>query len=253
MSNSFNTCSLSFIRTLLITLIVLFCFSCSTKPQRGSLRYPVIKQGTKYYRVTKGDTLFSISWRAKLDYHAVARWNGISPPYTIHIGQIIRLSNQNQLVKRKKEVTFNRKKTSQKNKAKRKPTRIVKKSKKLLKIHWQWPLKGVITRTFSQTGQRGLDIAGKRGQGVLAAAGGKVVYSGSGLLGYGNLIIIKHTEKFLSAYGNNRKLLTKEGELVRRGQKIAELGGKMGKQPALHFEIRVYGIPVNPLNYLPKG
>ena len=100
--------------------------------------------------------------------------------------------------------------------------------------------------------RNGLDISGREGQVIKATAGGEVVYSGSGLIGYGELIIIKHSEKMLSAYAHNKKRLVKEGDQVSSGQKIAEMGRNAGNEQLLHFEIRVNGKPVNPLTYLPK-
>lgn len=117
---------------------------------------------------------------------------------------------------------------------------------------WQWPTNGVVVRGFNPaTGSKGLDFAGQVGQPVLAAASGKVVYSGSALKGYGELIIIKHDDLRLSAYGYNRSRLVKEGDMVRGGQQIAELGVGPENKPILHFEIRERGQPVNPVPYLP--
>jgi len=99
---------------------------------------------------------------------------------------------------------------------------------------------------------KGLDIGGRSGDPVRAAADGKVVYAGSGLIGYGKLIIVKHNDTFLSAYGHNRTILVREGVLVKAGQKIAEMGEGPGKKPLLHFEIRLDGEPVDPIRYLPK-
>jgi lipoprotein NlpD len=104
----------------------------------------------------------------------------------------------------------------------------------------------------SQPGKKGIDIAGKTGQPVVAAAEGKVVYSGSGLKGYGKLIIIKHNNNYFSAYAHNKKIMVKEGSWVKRGHKIAELGNTDADRPMLHFEIRRNGKPVNPLSYLPR-
>ena len=236
-------------RFLVVILILLLCVSCSTTPRLGSKRYPIIKPDTRYYQVKKGDTLFAISWRASLDFRSVARWNRLSKPYTIHAGQEIKLFAPLQSTQESMWRTRSSKKIArEEEKNKKKPNA----RKTLLKVRWQWPLTGRIRKTFYQTGGKGLDIGGAKGQPIFAAADGKVVYSGSGLIGYGKLIIVKHNEKFLSAYGNNRVLLAKEGESVRRGQKIAELGAKRGKKPALYFEIRSYGKPVNPLNYLQK-
>ena len=120
-------------------------------------------------------------------------------------------------------------------------------------VSWRWPGEGKVTGTFVAGDQirQGIDIAGKAGDAVRAAADGEVVYSGNGLLGYGELIIIKHNANFLSAYGHNRQRLVKEGDRVKAGQQIAELGSSASSREELHFEIRKNGKPVNPLDYLP--
>lgn len=120
-------------------------------------------------------------------------------------------------------------------------------------VTWRWPSDGKVIGTYVDGDQtrQGLDIAGKSGDPVLAAAAGEVVYSGNGLIGYGELIIIKHNASFLSAYGHNRKRLVKEGERVAEGQQIAEMGSTASSRDELHFEIRKNGKPVNPLDYLP--
>jgi len=120
-------------------------------------------------------------------------------------------------------------------------------------LNWRWPGKGSLVGNFvvgDQTRQ-GIDIAGTSGDPVLAAADGEVVYSGNGLLGYGELIIVKHNAAFLSAYGHNRKRLVQEGERIKAGQQIAEMGSSASARDELHFEIRKNGKPVNPLDYLP--
>ncbi len=116
---------------------------------------------------------------------------------------------------------------------------------------WLWPASGAILAGFNEASNKGLDIAGNPGDPVIASAGGKVVYSGSGLRGYGKLVIIKHDESYLTAYAHNRELLVKEGDTVTRGQKIAELGSTDADRPKLHFEIRKQGRPVDPMAYLP--
>jgi len=119
--------------------------------------------------------------------------------------------------------------------------------------HWQWPATGKVVKAFGQSPQTesGIQIAGRWHQAILAAAGGVVVYAGSGLPGYGHLLIIKHNAAYLSAYGHNDALLVKEGEHVRKGQKIARMGEGPGRRPLLHFEIRKNGRPVDPIRYLP--
>ena len=114
-----------------------------------------------------------------------------------------------------------------------------------------WPSVGKVTATFDESKNKGVDISGKLGDPVLAAADGKVVYSGSGLRGYGNLVIIKHNNTFLSAYAHTQSILVKEDQNVRQGQKIAEVGSSDAEQAGLHFEIRKYGKPVDPLKWLP--
>ena len=122
------------------------------------------------------------------------------------------------------------------------------------KLDWGWPAKGRIVAGFSEaTSLKGIDIAGSAGQAVTASAGGKVVYAGSGLRGYGKLIIIKHNDAYLSAYAHNRDILVKEGQQVVKGQKIAEMGNTDADQVKLHFEIRRQGKPVDPLRYLPPA
>jgi len=122
------------------------------------------------------------------------------------------------------------------------------------KVDWIWPAKGKVVTGFSEaTSLKGIDIAGASGQAVAASAGGKVVYAGTGLRGYGKLIIIKHNGTFLSAYAHNKEILVKEGQQVTRGQKIAEMGNTDADQVKLHFEIRRQGKPVDPLRYLPPA
>lgn len=118
-------------------------------------------------------------------------------------------------------------------------------------IEWGWPAAGKIIAGFNETSSKGVDLAGKPGDAVLAAAGGRVVYAGTGLRGYGKLVIVKHDNSYLSAYAHNQALLVKEGQAVNKGQKIAELGDTDSDRPKLHFEIRRQGKPVDPGKYLP--
>ena len=120
-------------------------------------------------------------------------------------------------------------------------------------ISFQWPVRGPLIAGFDESKNKGLDISGKAGDPVLAAADGKVVYAGSGLRGYGNLIIIKHNNTFLTAYAHNQALLVKEDQAIKRGQKIAEMGSSDADQVKLHFEIRRQGKPVDPAKYLPAN
>ncbi len=119
-------------------------------------------------------------------------------------------------------------------------------------VGWIWPASGKTIGTFSEGGNKGVDIAGKAGDAVIAAGDGKVVYSGTGLRGYGKLVIIKHNNTYLSAYAHNQNILVKEGQSVTKGQKIAEMGNTDADQVKLHFEVRRSGKPVDPLKYLPQ-
>lgn len=119
-------------------------------------------------------------------------------------------------------------------------------------VSWAWPTTAKLAGPFNESGSKGFDFAGKAGDPVMAAADGKVVYAGSGLRGYGELVIVKHNATYLSAYAHNRKILVKEGQMVTRGQKIAEMGTTDTDSVKLHFEIRKQGKPVDPAQYLPK-
>jgi lipoprotein NlpD len=119
--------------------------------------------------------------------------------------------------------------------------------------NWIWPASGKVVGTFSEGGAKGIDIAGKAGDPVLAVSDGKVVYSGTGLRGYGKLVIVKHSSTYLTAYAHNQKILVKEGQSVVKGQKIAEMGNTDADQVKLHFEVRKQGRPVDPLKHLPRA
>jgi lipoprotein NlpD len=125
--------------------------------------------------------------------------------------------------------------------------------KKILKLNFGWPIKGHVLRRFSKSRNKGIDIAGTKGQPVIAAENGTVVYGGQGLIGFGKILIIKHGDAYLSAYANTSRLLVKEGEPIEKGQIIAEVGNVGIKRASLHFEIRKNGKPVDPLNLLPKN
>lgn len=202
-----------------------------------------------YYRVKAGDTLYSISWRYHLDYKSVAAVNKIKAPYTIYVGQNILLRG-----KKSSEVDDGIKHQAS---AKKKSARTDIASSRLVvpneKLRWQWPIEGEVIKEFSLSGtiNKGIDIKGSSGQRVNAAADGTVVYAGGNLRGYGKLVILKHNNRFLSAYGNNQEIRVREGEKVRGGQVIGTLGASTSLAEMLHFEIRLDGRPQNPFNYLP--
>jgi lipoprotein NlpD len=226
---------------------------CASKYSHAPIR-PQKKDlivGVRVYTVKKGDTLYAIGLRSGHGYKRLAYWNNLKSPYKLYVGQKIKLYP----VASTKTITkppTTKQKAKKKRTASQKKTTLPKDRQKLLKLKWQWPLKGKIIKTFAQSGKKGIDIHGKEGQPVRAAESGKVVYSGQGLTGYGNLLIIKHDATFLSAYANNRRLLVKDKEIVNKGQIIAEVGSAAGNKTTLHFEIRKDGKPVNPILYLPK-
>jgi lipoprotein NlpD len=208
------------------------------------------------YTVKRGDTLYSISTRNGLDYHDVAAWNGIGSDYRLEVGQELRLGPKGSTARPGATRRSKAPPSVADSEAKLEPHPAGKDaSEPVLERYyqWQWPLSGAIAKTYApEGGSKGLDIGGEVGQTVIAAAPGRVVYSGSGLKGYGELVIIKHDETYLSAYGYNRKRLVAEGDLVTAGQAIAELGLGPEQKPLLHFEIREHGKPLDPLPMLPK-
>ena len=218
---------------LLILCLTLSFYGCSTS-KKAPRHYH-----KSYHIVEKGETLFSISWRYGIDANDLAKWNRIPKPYTIYPGQKLRVNSGAPSVKGKSTV------------ASKKASTPEKKVKTIPVGDWQWPVKGKLLSKFSAN-TNGIDVIAKAGSPVKAASGGKVVYAGSGLKGYGNLLIIKHNASFLSAYAHNRKLLVKEGAVVKAGQKIAEVGATGTDRNKLHFEIRKDGNPVDPLKYLPR-
>lgn len=244
-----------------VVILILFITGCATTSNYAPVR-PYkrdLVKNNKHYVVKKGDTLYSIGFRSGHGYKRLSSWNTISSPYKLKIGQKIKLFKTKQKVRIKVRKKTKKKPNRKKRTASQKKTKSPQKTstnsinnKKMLKLYWQWPLRGKILKKFSSKGSKGIDIYGKIGQKVRSASSGKVVYSGSGLIGYGNLLIIKHNYLYLSAYANNRRLLVKEGQVVKKGQVIAEVGRVGGKQTSLHFEIRKNGNPVNPLRYLPK-
>ena len=210
--------------------------------------------------VNRGDTLYGIAFRNGIDVRDLASWNGIGPPYTIYPGQKLRLYPRGGSVASSAppRSTSGAKPPVATTRPPVRPTvstppPVVAPPAKS-PIAWTWPAAGdLLSRYVSgEPTKQGIDIGGSGGAPVRAAGDGVVVYSGAGLVGYGELIIVKHNDSWLSAYGHNRARLVNEGQLVKGGQQIAEMGRTGAARDMLHFEIRYNGKPVDPLTYLPK-
>jgi len=235
--------------------------------------------GSRVYYVQKGDTLYSIAFRFGLDFRRVAAANRIAAPYTIYPGQRIQLREATPAPVATAPTSQPRPAPSpgptktpapvpgplaKSNPAAKTP--VAGKSATAAGSAnsrggaytggavkaWRWPSSGRVTRGYSSSVHKGIDIAGNRGDPIKAVAAGKVVYAGIGIVGFGELLIVKHNEIYLSAYGHNDRLLVREGETVRAGQKIAEKGSTGTDTVKLHFEIRKEGKPVDPQRLLPR-
>lgn len=218
----------------LLRVIVLACLvaACSHDPPKTA--------GT--YTVKKGDTLYSIAWRHGVDYKVLARWNGIGSDYAIKPGQVLRLSPQGSQASKTAAV----KPPSVQRPPVSAPTGPP--------LQWSWPVEGgTATLTTRPNGGQGLTIAGTSGQEIRSAAAGRVVYTGSGLLGYGQLVIVQHNDTYLSAYGHTKSVLVHEQDSVRAGQSIATMGEGPNGSPMLYFEIRINGRPTDPRPLLPPS
>jgi lipoprotein NlpD len=276
-------------RILCLSLLLLFTLTACNKswvpvddpgPSRGS--YQATQDGT--YRVRRGDSLHAIAFRFGLDWRDIANWNGISAPYVIYPDQVLKLtdaparsrsvttaavgpapSSTDRAVSRSAAtVDYDSRKSqvpaSQPQTVKKAPPAAATPKPKAATVSasdpstWQWPVEGRILSNFkaNDPARNGIEIAGREGQPVKAAAPGEVVYSGAGLIGYGELIIVKHSDRMLSAYAHNRKRLAVEGQQVKAGEKIAEMGKDDRNRAMLHFEIRRDGNPQDPLKYLPR-
>jgi lipoprotein NlpD len=246
----------------LVACAVALVVGCSTTVTRtgsassrstGSAPRPVSKP--KYGQsatVQRGQTLYRIASDNGIVASDLAAWNGIAPPYTIYPGQSLKLYPPGGGARPAgTTVATGRPATpaSSTTAAVATPAAAPVKSD----ITWRWPADGQVVGRFvaGDAANQGVDIAGKGGDAVRASADGVVVYSGAGLVGYGELIIVKHSEAWLSAYGHNRKRLVSEGQNVKAGQQIAEMGRSGASRDMLHFEIRYNGKPVDPQGYLP--
>lgn len=230
----------------------------------GDRRTPIINKSP--YRVIpaetavqQGDSLYSIAWRFGLDYQKIVKWNGLGKPYKVRPGQRLRLrapaasgaSQPAAAPARAAPVSVSPAKPA----VKSTHAKAAKATQPALPAaapgKWNWPAKGQLIGKFSHSkGRNGIKIAGTAGSAIRSTTAGEVVYAGEGLRGYGKLIIIKHSSLYLSAYAHNRKILVAEGDRIKSGQQIAQMGSSGADRTMLHFEIRKDGKPVDPLKFL---
>jgi lipoprotein NlpD len=232
------------------------------------------------HTVRKGDTLLKIALDNGQNYRDLVEWNNLANPDDIKVGQLLRVLPPERsagvqtspvtlpapkrpapriVEKRTEPVVADAQKSepARADKAEPTPVAMVAAPRTVTaiddeKLSWMWPSDGKIIATFDEGRNKGIDIAGRLGQQVMAAGAGKVMYAGSGIRGYGNLVIVKHSNSLLSAYAHNRSIVVKEGETVSKGQVIAEMGDSDADSVKLHFEIRQQGKPVDPSRFLPS-
>ena len=227
----------------------------ATDPRTPSVKQPAGFENAGrpgYYTVKPGDTMIRIGLETGQNWRDIARWNNIDNPNQIEVGQVLRsippgASPAPSSVAVSRPVTSSNVTPSTAPPAAATPAPAVGEEE----IAWIWPVNGPVLTGFDDVKNKGLDIAGAAGDAVLAAADGRVVYVGAGLRGYGNLIILKHNNTYLTAYAHNQTLLVKEDQSVRKGQRIAEMGNSDADRVKLHFEVRRQGKPVDPAKYLP--
>lgn len=256
---------------VLITLLA-SCVSKNNWAPVESLKWSSQDSYPTIHTVERGDTLYTLAFKYEQDHEKLARLNGLHSPYHLYTGQRLKIKatsslrsrfnssvNSNEIKRKAILVPVNKTQrtlylgSSKKEIRNKKPQEGMKPTLAKSKIQgkWYWPTKGKVFSEFSpEQGKKGIDIAGKKGDKIHAARDGIIAYAGSGLGGYGNLIIIKHDNLFLTAYGNNLTNLVSEGERVRAGQVIANMGIIDRKFWGVHFEIRKMGKPINPLFYL---
>jgi lipoprotein NlpD len=221
-----------------------------------------------YYSVKPGDTMIRIGLENGQNWRDIVRWNNLENPNLIEVGQVLRVvppASENSLAVTRPVSPGAATAAASAALGPARPAPAIAGAAPALipaqvpvpasngdeDVAWIWPVHGALIAGFDEAKNKGLDIAGKAGDAVMASADGRVVYAGAGLRGYGNLIILKHNNTFLTAYAHNQKLFVKEDQTVRRGQKIAEMGSSDADRVKLHFEIRRQGKPVDPAKYLP--
>ena len=263
----------------LIAVILLALMSCQSAPHVPA---PVVSLdmqsapdtdvfGQDTYTVQAGDTLFAIAWYSGNDYRDLARYNNLTEPYVIHPGETLKLVAPKPKVKIEprpapKPTSGHTRPISKQPPVDPTPKQAYGESEKAVNqqqvrrqfpakvARWVWPAEGQIVGRFSNTesGNKGVDIQNSQGSPIVAAAAGKVVYTGEALRGYGQLVIIKHTDTFLSAYAHNDRILVSEQQWVNAGEQIGTMGSSGTDSVKLHFEVRYRGKSLDPMRYLPR-
>ena len=216
-----------------------------------------------FYTVKRGDTLYSIALEHGADYREVAQWNSLDDPSKLSVGQVLRVTAPAQQAVQvgsgagrvgkieSRPLGSTHRRNSHKNRQ-----AVAREEPRLLEaqpLQFVWPVKGKVLAGFAEPRRKGIDIDGKLGDPVIAAAAGRVTYVGSGIPGLGKLVVIRHDQGYITVYAHNKDILVKEQQSVTRGQKIAELGASDAERPKLHFQIRKGAAAVDPLLYLPKS
>lgn len=241
-------------RNVLVALgVVAILAGCGTRGSRApvtdmSASSAQPAKGT--YVVRPGDTLYKIAQAHGTDVATLIRLNSISDPTQLRVGQVLRLDGDTPVPSQPPASAAQPKPATPVTPVTPPPPTAAPRASDAGLISWGWPASGNIIQGFNNN-TKGIDIAGKLGDPVVAAADGKVVYAGSGLRGLGNLVLVQHTNGFITAYAHNQSLLVKTGDQVKKGTRIALLGQSDTTSPRLHFEVRKNGVPVNPLSYLP--
>ena len=266
------------ISSVLLVAMLSGCSSLSRAPVDDGSKsaalspYPALpKDCTQTWTVRKGDTLIGIALDAGADYREIAAMNQLANPNIIQLDRTLcvrRLATKpgkkmpvvstakTEQTDKDKAAAANKSSVAQSATTPKKavddmPTTSAATAAAVADgVKFAWPAKGKVIAGFNESSNKGINIAGKMGEPVDAAAEGKVVYAGSGLRGYGNLVIIKHENNYLTAYAHNSKILVKEGEMVKRGQRIADMGDSDADTAMLHFEVRRQGKPVDPMKFL---
>ncbi|SAK63606.1 lipoprotein NlpD [Caballeronia hypogeia] len=222
------------IRRLASALLIAALAACGSAPV-----------GPGFYRVERGDTVSKIARENRTTVASLKRWNGLANPDAIEVGQVLRVAPP------AGSATSAQAPSGSSNSAKSEASAQASSQKAGPGVSLVWPAQGSVIRGFDGKNSKGIDIANAAGTPVVAAASGSVVYAGNGLRGYGNMLIVKHDDEYLTAYAHNRALLVKEGQTVQQGQQIAEMGDTDSNRTMLHFEVRYLGRSTDPARYLP--